>query len=75
VLRNFLPGGNVSNPMGSMNTSYIDGNDYASLQGGFPAAVKDMTQSYASLNYSQNYGYDQRGLRWVIMSCMKFFLV
>lgn len=62
----FLPGGNITNPLGSMNASFIDTNDYASLQGGFPAAVKDMSQAYASLNYGQSYGgYDQGGLRFV----------
>lgn len=55
----FLPGQLVSNPLGSMNSSFIDTNDYASLQGGFPAAIKDMSQAYSSLNY----GYDQGGIR------------
>lgn len=41
-----------------MNSSFIvDHTDYQSLQG-FPAAVKDLTQSYASLNYGQAYGHD-----------------
>ncbi|CRL07507.1 CLUMA_CG020473, isoform A [Clunio marinus] len=53
----FLPGGNVSNPVRGINTSYIDNTEYPSLQG-FTAAVKDLNQTYASLNYNQGYGYD-----------------
>lgn len=50
----FLPGGNITNPLRSMNSSFIDNTDYQSLQG-FPAAVKDLTQTYASMSYNQDF--------------------
>lgn len=49
----FIPGGDVTNPMRGMNSSFIDSTDYQSLQG-FPSVGKDLSQAYGSLSY----GYD-----------------
>lgn len=62
---NFQAGGNISNPLRSMNSSFNDKIDYQSLQG-FSSAVKDLNQSYASLNYG-----DDNNIRFAVLE--KFF--
>lgn len=62
----FLPGGDVSNPLRSMNTSFIDNTDYQSLQG-YPSVGKDLNQAYSSLNYNHSYGYDVYN-RWEVFT-------
>lgn len=53
----FLPGGDVTNPIRSMNSSFVDNTDYQSFQG-YPLASKDLNQAYSSLNFNQSYGFD-----------------
>lgn len=68
----FLPGGNVSNPLGSLNSSFIDNtNDYHSLQPSYHAIGKDYNQHpYASLSLN-NQNYDMYGE----LRCAIFFLL
>lgn len=52
-LGRFLPGGDISNPLRSMNSSFVDHTDYQSLQAA--PYGQDMNSSYASLNFNQSY--------------------
>lgn len=75
----FLPGGNVSNPQRSLNTSFIDSTDYHSLQASasFQPIGRDFNQPYASLNnFNQGYGYDTYGdLRCAKLLFFELFLL
>ena len=51
-----MSGGIVTNPLRSLNSSFIDNtNEYQSLQPSYQAIGKDFNQTYASLNNYNNY--------------------
>ncbi|KAL7017820.1 hypothetical protein ACKWTF_010542 [Chironomus riparius] len=52
----FMSGGIVTNPLGSLNSSFIDNtNEYQSLQQSYQTIGKDYNQAYSSLNNFNKY--------------------
>lgn len=64
----FLPGGDVTNPMRGMNSSFVDSTDYQSLQG-FPTMTNNMNQSFSSIGFNNSYGYDAFSRFGDVLSC------
>ena len=51
-----MSGGIVTNPLGSLNSSFIDNtNEYQSLQQSYQTIGKDYNQAYSSLNNFNKY--------------------
>jgi hypothetical protein len=66
----FMSGGIVTNPLGSLNSSFIDNtNEYQSLQQPYQSIGKDFNQAYSSLNNFNR--YDMYG----DLRCAKLLLI
>ena len=73
----FMSGGIVTNPLGSLNSSFIDNtNDYQSLQQPYQTIGKDYNQAYSSLNNFNKYDMygDLRCAKFVLIHSQRIFV-